>query len=298
MVGAKRMKWLLVLVIVCFAMLLFLYSMRKSLPYDFRIIRLGNKLFIHNKEIWNSRNLDVRYVVNRNKGVVALDGSSNTAVLPLPDQVVNLKLKITRKDLKGRLLYRPFLYEGPVPEKKRQYIVFIGASIGRDWELEQLPERQPALRETAVLFWPVFRFDKQEVIDHVLKIPIKPAAVLIKECAAYFPLNVEQAGKKYLGWFDELKKNNLEAVAVTTVPVTISNENQNLGRAESINKFNSFLKSSGEKVFDLIPILSDPQSGGTFLQESLAQEDGLHLNLKAYRLLDSSLAEFLIVNMP
>lgn len=292
------MKWLLVLAVACCAVLAVLYAMRKSLPYDFRIIRLDNKLFIHNKVIWNSRDLDVHYAINGNKGTVTLEGNSNTAILPLPDGTVKIKVKISRKDLKGRLLYRPFLYDGLAPAKKNRYIVFIGASIGRDWKIEQLPERQPALKDVAILFWPEYQFDKTRIVDHVMKIPIKPDAILIKECAAYFPLNIEQAGKEYLDWFELLKKNNLKAVAVTTVPVTISNEKQNPGRAESIYAFNSFLKSSGEKVYDLVPTLSDPQTGGMFLQESLAQEDGLHLNQKAYKLLDRSLADFLIENMP
>lgn len=292
------MKWLLVLAVACCAVLAVLYAMRKSLPYDFRIIRLDNKLFIHNKVIWNSRDLDVHYAINGNKGTVTLEGNSNTAILPLPDGTVKIKVKISRKDLKGRLLYRPFLYEGLAPAKKNRYIAFIGASIGRDWKLEQLPERQPDLKDVAILFWPEYQFDKTRIVDHVMKIPIKPDAILIKECAAYFPLNIEQAGKEYLDWFELLKKNNLKAVAVTTVPVTISNEKQNPGRAESIYAFNSFLKLSGEKVYDLVPTLSDPQSGGMFLQESLAQEDGLHLNQKAYKLLDRSLADFLIENMP
>lgn len=292
------MKWILVLAVACCAVLAVLYAMRKTLPYDFRIIRLDNKLFIHNKVIWNSRDLDVHYAINGNKGTVTLEGNSNTAILPLPDGTVKIKVKISRKDLKGRLLYRPFLYEGLAPAKKNRYIAFIGASIGRDWKIEQLPERQPALKDVAILFWPEYQFDKTRIVDHVMKIPIKPGAILIKECAAYFPLNIEQAGKEYLDWFELLKKNNLKAVAVTTVPVTISNEKQNPGRAESIYAFNSFLKSSGEKVYDLVPTLSDPPTGGMFLQESLAQEDGLHLNQKAYKLLDRSLADFLIENMP
>jgi len=268
--------------------------MRKEMPFDFRVVNITGDLFIHNKTIWNTRSLNVHYKIDGKNGSTTLDGTTNTAVIHEVKAAGTILLKITRKDLKGKLLYKTFVYEGKIPEPKKEYIVFIGASIGRDWKLEELYERQPSTRDIAILYWPEYKFNKKDIIDHVLKIPIKPKMVLLKECAAYFPRDEKKSIDEIADWFISLNKAGIKPVAMTTVPVTRIHDKLQIGRADSIYQYNNLIRQSKLDLLDLAIILGVKSDSGKFLIDKFANEDGLHLNSDAYFALDQALVEFLI----
>ncbi len=290
------MKWIAVWCLVALVFGVYLTYFRKELPYEFIVFRVGNQIMVHNKTIWNTRDLKVSFSINGKKGTATLDGKSNTAVIPVVDDVdgiCRIDLSVAREDIKGMLMYTPFLYNGQFDKYKKKYIVFIGASIGRDWHLEKLTERVPGLSEVSIVFWPEYQFDKKKIIDHVLKIPVPPDLVFIKECAAYFPLDVDGGVIQVADWFHAMKKSGLKPVAVTTVPVTRKHDAEHMGRANSIMKFNEKIRSSFDVIFDLAKLLAEKNTGGKYLDSRFAQSDGLHINTTAYTLMDKKFSKFL-----
>ncbi len=272
------------------------YFFRKNLPFDFRIINLDNNIIIHNKTTWNTRDLLIKYKINEREGTVKLDGKTNTAIIPDAKEGDNLYLTIHRLDFKGKLFYKPFEYKGIMSKSSKKYAVFIGASIGRDWHLEKLWQRYKLAGNTEIIFWPEYKFDKKSIIDHVLRIPIRPEMVLIKECAAYFPLDEEKAVIKLFEWFTAVKQVGITPVAVTTIPVTRNNDNNNKGRAVSIYRFNNMIREKAENICDIATILGDKDSDYKFLLNKYAKKDGLHVNDEAYLEMDRFLINFLQEN--
>lgn len=279
---------------VMLAMLLgacFLF-LRKDMPYEFRFVNLDGDMLIHNKIIWNKRSLDIKYSTGDRYGDAVLDGGTNSAIIKKIKTGEKIKLEITRKDFIGRLLYKSFKYNGVVSKPKNRYIAFIGASIGRDWKLENLPERINKLNDLEIFYWPEYKFNKKTIIDHILKIPIKPHVIMIKECAEYFPRNEIDSINEINSWFEIIKNNKILPVALTTFSVTKQHDDEHTGKAASINKFNGLLKKSGYSILELDLQLADSQNR-IYLSEKYAQKDGLHLNKYAYEKIDKLLTYYL-----
>src|SRR5262245_59200087 len=105
---------------------------------------------------------------------------------------------------------------GATPVAKPVRVVLIGASIGQEWNLSELPARLrfPAYEFEALQAW---QFDKSEKVDETLIRPArkfhltpsyfkgffrdspKPAdVVILKECSSYFPNDTPLEQKKEL----------------------------------------------------------------------------------------------------
>lgn len=288
------MKLMICLLVVTASLGAAWFVLRKDMPYEFHIANINGDLFIHNKTIWNNRSLTVKFKIADKNGSTVLDGQSNTALIKGVSDGSSLQLRISRSDLKGKLIYKPFIFSGKVPQHKKKYIVFIGASIGRDWHLEELPNRQPSLHDTDIIYWPEYKFDKKKIIEHVLKIPIKPELLLLKECAAYFPRGEKESIKELKRWFGLLEESDIKSVAVTTVPVTNNHDpGKYVGRAESIAHYNKLLRQAEFDLFDIATVLASEKTAEQSLAMQYAVADGLHLNDKAYHILDQTLVDYL-----
>ncbi len=130
----------------------------------------------------------------------------------------------------------------------------------------------------------MFEFDKSPAIESIVKSPLKPDAVVIKECAAYFPRDTESGIIKMKDWVKELADRGIPTILATVVPVTKEND-QKSNRMKSINQFNQALRSLGKKegipVLDLQNALSEGDGHG-YLRNDYAAVDGLHLKKDAY----------------
>ncbi len=101
-------------------------------------------------------------------------------------------------------------------------IYFIGASVGRDWRLHLVFPNIQTLT--------AYQYDKGELVEQVLM--SRPDAVIIKECAAYFPpdrADLEQIRR----WVEKLWSGGVRAALATVVPVTREHARRLPGRART-----------------------------------------------------------------
>ena len=267
------------------------YTMRKPMPYEFRILALNGDILIVNKTTWNKQDLIVQYKAGNITGETILDGDTNSAVIKNASLDNPFSFKIFRKDIKGRLLYKPYIANNVILKNKSRLVAFVGASIGLAWDLEHFPERTGD-DTTAILYWPKYEFDKGNIIEHITKLKIKPDAAIIKECSLYFPRDEKKAIKDVTSWFDLLAKNNIQPIAATTTPVTKENSDKHRGRAQSIQDYNKLLRQKSFKVLDLEKALLDGNEG-QYMKNDYAQDDGLHIEKKGYERMDEFLREIL-----
>ncbi len=186
--------------------------------------------------------------------------------------------------------------------KKVKHIVLLGASVGDGWDFPKLSQRV-GNNDYTFEFVRVYAFDKTEELRKILHRSInKPEAIIIKECAAYFPGNNEEFSSTIKKWIQECRDNNVKPILATVVPVTrfhmlkgniksiLKKSNPwKSSRIKSILDFNKWIriyaKEQGLLVLDLENVVRENTRSG-YLREDLDSGDGLHLNEKAYRLLD------------
>lgn len=198
--------------------------------------------------------------------------------------------------------------------KKSKNVVLLGASIGRVWNIPQLPERSD--NWDYVFEYHGSSFDKSSKLKMVLsREDNKPDAVIIKECAAYFPGDLNHYKTKMKEWILECQKNDVIPIPATVVPVTrlhpykmfvgyiLKGRNplkfgfpfKNL-RNKAILEFNDWIRticnSKGLVCLDLEAALRY-RSENRYLREDLAKLDGLHINRKAYDILDQLVIQIL-----
>lgn len=264
--------------------------MRKDFPYEFDIVPIKNGIAITNMTSWNERDLTVRYSSDDGQfqSRILLPGADNHCIVGQLSPGHSYTIRITRADLKGRLLYRPFQTEVTVSEPPPEYVVLVGASVGGAWDFPSLPARS-GLGNSAFGYRAGFGYDKQDVIERLLAGPTKPDKVIIKECAAYMPRELDNAIGKIPGWVDMLKSREITPILATCCPVTEANDIDNPGRQKAIEKFNDFIRSYAAdhdlQVLDLEKTLRVDDTDHR-LREEFAQNDGLHLTPKAYSALD------------
>ena len=194
---------------------------------------------------------------------------------------------------------------------KQKHIVLLGASVGHDWKIEALPERMKqnqAIRGYRFEYAGEYAFDKTEALNRILqRTKNKPDAIFIKECAAYFPGDLREYQRLMKGWVQQCRKAGVIPIPTTVVPV-VSSKNKAmkdqlkdsiktlLGRPttatqlEGIFRYNDWIKEyaaqEGLVVLDLEAHLRTSQADRS-LRVDLHSGDGLHLNSKAYELLDA-----------
>lgn len=191
---------------------------------------------------------------------------------------------------------------------KKKHVVLLGASVGQAWKIDSLPERlgqNSGANRYSFEFVGDYQFDKTQTLRKILqRKQNKPDAILLKECAAYFPGDLTRYQELMKSWVKECRDAGVIPVPTTVVPVIRQQSwmtrmkdavKHLLGRPttgmqlEKITQYNNWIRSyaDAEKltVLDLeaaLRVSDDDRS----LRTDLHSGDGLHLNPKAYQLLD------------
>jgi len=190
-----------------------------------------------------------------------------------------------------------------------RHVVLLGASVGKAWNIQQLSERLDNY-EYVFEYVGVYQFDKSKGLHEQLKrMDNKPDAIFIKECAAYFPSDITLENARLLmeRWIKQCQEKGIVPIPATIVPVTHTHDDRfkthnpikriikrilrksMKTRMQRIREYNDFIKTlpntKGLTILDLeTPLrISDKDR---YLQDDLTKGDGLHLNAKAYQLLD------------
>jgi lysophospholipase L1-like esterase len=205
--------------------------------------------------------------------------------------------------------------------QKPKHIVLLGASVGNTWNIESLPDRliksgssplapdasRLAVSQYRFEYVGEYQFDKTNALQQILKRKEnKPDAIFIKECAAYFPGDLSHYQELLKGWIKQCKESKVVPIPTTVVPV-IEPDFSNLklklkdtikwvlgrptlsSRLEGLIKYNDWIKSYGQREGLIILDLEAPlriSEKDRSLKIELHSGDGLHLNQKAYSLLD------------
>ena len=192
--------------------------------------------------------------------------------------------------------------DGITMETKKK-IVLLGASVGKKWAISDLPKR---LGSDAFVFnyVGVYKFDKTEQLAELLREEDKPAAIFLKECAAYFPGDLDHYKELMKSWIQACRNSEVIPIPTTVVPVVRDRSIKTrikdfikkfLGRPLSTARLNqllayndwirSYAAQNGLVVLDLEKTLRINETNRS-LRSDLHSGDGLHLNNKAYHLLD------------
>ena len=199
--------------------------------------------------------------------------------------------------------------ESQMAKQGNRHILLLGASIGRGWGISLLPERIKHYGFTFEYLHGGSTFDKsvrlREVIARGEK---KPDAIFLKECAAYFPGNFELYKSLMEQWVKDCREANVVPIPVTVVPVTRLHQLKKFaidivklrnpfkqgspfkaGRQRAILEYNDWLRvfcaQNDLSLLDLEQAVRKSEKD-RYLRSKLAKMDGLHLNKKAYRVLD------------
>ena len=193
-------------------------------------------------------------------------------------------------------------------ENNRIHITLIGASIGKAWNLSALPGR---MNDDRYFFEYVNGggWDKSAGLKEIVSRQRgKPDAIIIKQCSAYFPGDVELYKGLMKQWVVECRGANIIPILCTVIPVTRLHSFTSIPRhilrgrhpfkdgnpfrqlrAEEVFKFNDWIRDhcrkSSLKFIDLEAAVRMSREN-RYLRRDLARLDGLHLKADAYRLLD------------
>lgn len=201
------------------------------------------------------------------------------------------------------------LRSGEAMAVNKKKIVYIEASTGKAWKLDQFPERVGA-RNIEIEFIPLYQFDKSDAVNKVLRDrKTKPSVVILQECSVYFPGPMDVYKRQYQGWLSDLKNAGITPVVATTVPPAelrglVSGVKEfiklhMLGRPsqyDQIADFNDWLrdlaKSERIEILDLERSIRRDTTDRRMKDEYNAG-DGTHLNDAAYKVLDRDLLDVL-----
>jgi len=190
---------------------------------------------------------------------------------------------------------------GPT-EGSSKHIVLVGASVGRQWDLKRLPERE-GINRYRLEYAGLFRFDKSALIREILERDgNRPDGLIIKECAAYFPGPLPRYRDLVTGWVDACSNSGVKPILATVAPVvppvTIAQKarafvkKRILGKGDrllAIGEFNDWVRLFTERrnlpLLDLEAALGVSAEDRS-LRRDLHSGDGLHLNGSAYKILD------------
>ncbi len=191
---------------------------------------------------------------------------------------------------------------------KQKLIVLLGASVGMAWDIPQLPYRISNF-DYIFEYIPHGGFDKSETLNEIISREEKrPDVVIIKECAAYFPGDMDHYKDLMKKWIHSCLESDVIPIPATVVPVTrlhpykkipidiikgrnpFKRDNPFKSRKnKTILEYNDWIKmyseQNGLSVLDLEAAMRYSDKN-RFLREDLARIDGLHINSKAYNILD------------
>ena len=268
---------LLLLTVFCMGV-----SMKKDLPFQ-EIIPLNNGICVINAGEWFNESLQITLFSNNKKVAGKNYDKQGICLFKGLDNGSSYTIKIGRTDLKGRLLYKKF--KKKITPKKVKYFILVGASVGRSWAFDKLTERIDFGQGVVFGNRTKYDFDKSSFISALVKTPVPVTGVIIKECAAYFPRDLEPGNKMIMTWVDQLRGEGIAPILATVVPVTQAHDKNHPKRYNSILEFNDFIRQYAGKqkilVLDLEKAVRISEKD-RHLREDYAQPDGLHLVKKAY----------------
>lgn len=191
-------------------------------------------------------------------------------------------------------------------------VLLLGASVGKHWNFSEWPER---MNMDGYYFemLPVYTFDKTQGLEEILMrpkrkfrpsrtylksllkpAPRKPDVIIIKECAAYFPGDIENYKKLMRSWVNKSIEYDIKPVLATVVPITEAHSHTKKDRLKRLLEFNDWLRQyANDKnlyCLDLEKALRTNEQQ-RYLRSDLAVQDGMHLNPKAYQILDNLVLE-------
>jgi hypothetical protein len=260
-------------------------AMRKEIPSQ-EVVPLNRAVAVINGE---SADLAERLQIKIHRGVknsekLTYDKKGICLIKGLSNQE-HYTIEIRRSDMKGMLLYRPLEITVAPRESGSKYIVLVGASVGKAWKFEEIPNRLSWKSDIILGFRAKYDFDKSDIIDSLIALPVPVSGVIIKECAAYFPRDIEQSKKLIKEWVALLTSHQITPILATIVPVTKEHDAKHPGRLITILEFNDFIRQFAfqEKilVLDLEKAVRMSEMD-RHLKNEYAQPDGLHLVRKAY----------------
>jgi len=191
--------------------------------------------------------------------------------------------------------------------KTTRHIVLLGASIGEKWDLSGVPERT-GTRGFVFEYVGNYSPDKSELLAGILsREEGRPDAVIIKQCSAYFPGNEKKLKPMIKDWVADCHEAGVVPALATVVPVVWSFPLRifiyNLvkgkwgwpkGTIEAVTAFNDWIREyaaqEGLVVVDLEAAVRTSDTD-RHLNGRYATRDGMHLNAKAYRQLDSKIVQ-------
>lgn len=260
-------------------------DMRKQIPFQ-EVIPLDGGAAIVNAQEWFLN--DLKITCRDEKGVVVEEASYDHNGLCIIKDLINNKnytIEIGRTDLKGKLLYQKSEKQVTPRAGGAEYYVLVGASVGKAWNFDAIPERLNLGPGIVFGNRTIYEFDKSKAINALVNLPISVSGVIIKECSAYFPRDIESSKKQTIEWVNILRKHGKMPILATVVPVTKEHDEQHPGRFKSILEFNDFIREYASKealaILDLEKAVCT-SSSDRHLREDYAQADGLHLIPKAY----------------
>ena len=191
-----------------------------------------------------------------------------------------------------------------LPMNTKKHIVLLGASVGKKWDIENLPQRINNDKYTFE-YVGIYAFDKTKALTDILqRKENKPDVIFLKECAAYFPGNLNQYKSLMEKWITACQEADVIPILTTVVPVIrkmslktkakdfikrVVGKPQSTARLKQLLSYNDWIRSYAAQndlaVLDLERALRVSDSDRS-LRLDLHSGDGLHLNENAYRLLD------------
>jgi len=198
------------------------------------------------------------------------------------------------------------------PAGKGMHIVLIGASIGKSWNLPELPRRVDSGGHTfeALQVW---EYDKSEAVEETLMRPARKFKftasyfkgflesspqradlVILKECSSYFGGDAQLQRKKELfqRWVADVRARNIPVMVTTVAPITrarAARERNGEGKQAAIREFNDWVRAYAKErrlaLLDLEKALRTDDRE-RYLRDDLTSGDGSHLNRAAYDILD------------
>lgn len=188
-------------------------------------------------------------------------------------------------------------------------LLLLGASIGKGWDLARFHKRTgfAAYRCESVA---CYRFDKSEELRHILERERgRPAVVILKECATYFPGDLARYQQLTHDWVEACRRAGVTPVLATVIPVVdrlswladfkkfvkvrlLGRPDQNVQVARYNDWLRQFARQQSVEVLDLERAVRVGDHDRT-LRPDLHVGDGLHLNARGYALLDQALVDFL-----
>jgi len=194
------------------------------------------------------------------------------------------------------------------PGHMRKRIILLGASIGRAWDISSWPERMNN-QDYVIEYVDGGSFDKSAKLREILsRRDNKPDAVFLKECAAYFPGDLERYKSMMEQWIRECFESGTIPIPSTAIPVTKLHSFKKImidiiklrnplkfgnpfkhKRNAAILEYNDWIRKYCRDhelaCLDLEAAMRYSERN-RYLREDFARADGLHINRKAYNILD------------